>query len=133
MKTLTLPPPPNGDDFISSSGTYVGDELPSPELEEEDAKSVNNEATPAATRQQSAKLEPAFSTARKAGRSRLVGSECDRPDSGFDSKDDQEEEAGMKAGEAEESEGSPELGEMSRQALTRQPVKKKRVYHHNMV
>ena len=112
--------------FMFSSGTYVGDDLPSPNLEDETEK---NEATPA-TRQQSVHTS-SYSAVRKAGRKSLLsGSECDRPDSGFDSKDDQEEEHPLKR---ESSEGSPELGEMSRQAMARQPIKKKRVFHHNMI
>ena len=107
------------------SQKYVGDDLPSPNLEDEIRKS----AAPAATRQQSA---PSSSLpARKVDRrSLLSGSEGDRPDSGFDSKDDQEED-GLK--ENDGSEGSPEIGEISRQAMARQPIKKKRVFHHNMV
>ena len=74
-------------------------------------------------------------------------SEADRPDSGFDSKDGEEEDVSRE--EAKE-EGSPEVrlkhvprrrkkripnlkiifqvGEISRQAVARQPVKKKKMF-----
>ena len=44
--------------------------------------------------------------------------ECERPDSGFDSKDDKEED--------EQENPSPEVREMCRQAVARQPVVKKK-------
>ena len=113
--------------ILFSSGAYVGDELPSPSLEEDEGEGGKG-PTPA-TRQQTAL--PSSSISRKGARTTLLsGSECDRPDSGFDSKDDQEDDGGKGDGG---SEGSPELGEMSRQAMARQPVKKKRVFHHNII
>ena len=48
----------------------------------------------------------------------------ERPDSGFDSKDEESKD---------KAEGSPEIREMSRQAVARQPVvKKKRILHSNL-
>ena len=95
-------------------------------------ESLATTTVPPATRQQGLAAAATSSfVARKADRrSLLSGSEGDRPDSGFDSKDDQEED-GLK--EDAGSEGSPEVGEISRQAIARQPVKKKRAFHHNMV
>ena len=70
------------------------------------------------------------------------GSESDRPDSGFDSiKDDREEEGGAGGGlrslatvrDEPGSSSSPEtVREISRQAVARQPLKKKRnfTYHY---
>ena len=56
-------------------------------------------------------------------------SQPDRPDSGFDSKDEEGRE--QTPGQTE---GSPEIGEISRQAVARQPVvKKKRILHSNKV
>ena len=115
--------------FISS-GAYVGDELPSPSLEEDDEGVMKGRESVPVTRQQT--VLPSSTSLRKTGRATLLsGSECDRPDSGFDSKDDQEEDGGK--GDAAGSDGSPELGEISRQALARQPIKKKRVFHHNII
>ena len=51
--------------------------------------------------------------------------DTDRPDSGFDPKDDIEEEDGGNKHEDDEDK-SPEIKEMSRQALARQPVMKKK-------
>ena len=55
------------------------------------------------------------------------GSESDRPDSGFDSN--KEESLILK--DDPESSSSPEVSEISRQAVARQPLKKKRNMPHN--
>ena len=118
----------------------VGDELPPPEDSALENDTSATGVAAAVTRQQPHVLASSIAGTR---RSTLISySECDRPDSGFDSKDDQEEEiagvkeeeiAGVKEEEGVKEEGSPELGEMSRQAVARQPIKKKRVFHHNLV
>ena len=79
-----------------------------------------------------------------ARKSLLSGSgDADRPDSGFDSKDDSKDDqeesitilkkdnSGVTIGGSSGS--SPEIGEISRQTFSRQPVKKKRVLHHNII
>ena len=54
----------------------------------------------------------------------------DRPDSGFDSKDEEGRDQTLSQTEG----SSPEIGEISRQAVARQPVvKKKRILHCNKV
>jgi hypothetical protein len=119
----------------------VGDELPPPEDTQPEADSSATLLIPPPVSRQKNPIAASSSSLAGTRRSTLLSySECDRPDSGFDSKDDQEEEpAGVKEGE-EEGEGrlvkeerSPELGEMSRQGVARQPVKKKRIFHHNLV
>jgi hypothetical protein len=118
----------------------VGDELPPPEDTQPEADSSANLLIPPPVSRQKPIAASSSSLAGTRRSTLLSYSECDRPDSGFDSKDDQEEEpAGVKEGEGEEEgrlvkeERSPELGEMSRQGVARQPVKKKRVFHHNLV
>ena len=83
-----------------------------------------------------------------ARRSLLSGSgDAERPDSGFDSKDDSKDdqeddtnnitiikkETNTGVAMASSSGSSPEIGEISRQTFARQPVKKKRVFHHNII
>jgi hypothetical protein len=119
----------------------VGDELPPPEDTQPEADSSATLLIPPPVSRQKPIAASSSSLAGTRRSTLLSYSECDRPDSGFDSKDDQEEEpAGVKEGEGEEEGGrlvkeerSPELGEMSRQGVARQPVKKKRVFHHNLV
>lgn len=54
--------------------------------------------------------------------------DCDRPDSGFDPKEDHEEDEDVANKENIEDGSSPEIREISRQAMARQPVvKKKRI------
>ena len=112
-----------------SSQTVVGDELPPPTVEESSKVSSSGhcytQSLPA--RRQAAQSSSFSTTSQTLSRSTLrPGSECDRPDSGFDSKDEKEEEPS-----AREEGSSPEVGEMSRQAVARQPLKKKRNFQHN--
>ena len=118
----------------------MGDELPPPEDTQPEADSSATLLIPPPVSRQKNPIAASSSSLAGTRRSTLLSySECDRPDSGFDSKDDQEEEpAGVKEGEEEgvglvKEERSPELGEMSRQGVARQPVKKKRIFHHNLV
>ena len=60
--------------------------------------------------------------------------QSDRPDSGFDSNRDLEEreEEGAGGGQGESgAQSSPETVKISRQAATRQPLKKKRNFTHH--
>lgn len=112
-----------------SSHTVVGDELPAPTVEESSKVSSSGhcytQSLPA--RRQAAQSSSFSTNLQTLSRSTLrPGSECDRPDSGFDSKDEKEEEPS-----AREEGSSPEAGEMSRQAVARQPLKKKRNFQHN--
>ena len=114
----------------ASSHTVVGDELPPPTVEEASKVSSSGhcytQSLPA--RRQAAQSSSFSTTSHTLSRSTLrPGSECDRPDSGFDSKDEKEEDL-----PAREEGSSPEAGEMSRQAVARQPLKKKRNFQHNL-
>jgi hypothetical protein len=58
-------------------------------------------------------------------------SECDRPDSGFDSKDESASACALGASPKEEDgdTSSPETAEISRQAAIRHPIRKKRLHN----
>ena len=137
----------------ASPGPAVGDALPSPAVEREreretlqlansvSSSSSHGHSQSLPTRRQEVSQSSSFS--HSASRSVVRhGSESDRPDSGFDSiKDDREEEGGAGGGlrslatvrDEPGSSSSPEtVREISRQAVARQPLKKKRnfTYHY---
>ena len=104
----------------------VSDEMPAPNInkfsDKKDSPHKHSRSLPvprqylANTQQQSSARTPLI----KPGIA-----DTDRPDSGFDPKDDIEEEDGGNKHEDDEDK-SPEIKEMSRQALARQPVMKKK-------
>merc|ERR1719228_550665 len=97
--------------------TPVKDELPAPCVEEYTAPHTHSRSLPT---QNQACLSPAPTTTRPGSQ------EWERPDSGFDSKEELGEE---RQGRDEGS--SPEMREISRQSAARQPIlKKKRVLQH---
>ena len=135
----------------ASPGPAVGDALPTPAVEREretlqlansvSSSSSHGHSQSLPTRRQEVSQSSSFS--HSASRSVVrPGSESDRPDSGFDSiKDDREEEGGAGGGlrslatvrDEPGSSSSPEtVREISRQAVARQPLKKKRnfTYHY---
>ena len=136
----------------ASGGPAVGDAMPAPRRVEEvqelqlassvSSSSSHGHSQSLPTRRQEASQSSSFS--HSASRSVVRhGSESDRPDSGFDSiKDDREEEGGAAGGglrslvtvkDEPGSSSSPEtVREISRQAVARQPLKKKRnfTYHY---
>lgn len=118
-----------GETVGQSCRTAVGDALPPPSSNETLTVSTKT-ASPHChsrslpTRRQNI-VSSSFSPTPQILQGQTVrgGSELYRPDSGFDSKDYQDEEPNVK-----EEGSSPEVREMSRQALARQPVlKKKRI------
>ena len=135
----------------ASAGPAVGDAMPPPRRVEEveniqlassvSSSSSHGHSQSLPTRRQEVSQSSSFS--HSASRSVVrPGSESDRPDSGFDSiKDDREEEGGAGGGlrslatvrDEPGSSSSPEtVREISRQAVARQPLKKKRnfTYHY---
>ena len=135
----------------ASPGPAVGDALPAPRRLEEvenlqlassvSSSSSHGHSQSLPTRRQEVSQSSSFS--HSASRSVVRhGSESDRPDSGFDSiKDDREEESGgagvvrslVTVRDEPGSSSSPEtVREISRQAVARQPLKKKRnfTYHY---
>ena len=135
----------------ASAGPAVGDAMPPPRRVEEveniqlassvSSSSSHGHSQSLPTRRQEASQSSSFS--HSASRSVVRhGSESDRPDSGFDSiKDDREEESGgagvvrslVTVRDEPGSSSSPEtVREISRQAVARQPLKKKRnfTYHY---
>ena len=136
----------------ATAGPAVGDAMPPPrrveEVEVENiqlassvSSSSHGHSQSLPTRRQEASQSSSF--CHSASRSVVRhGSESDRPDSGFDSiKDDREEESGgagvvrslVTVRDEPGSSSSPEtVREISRQAVARQPLKKKRnfTYHY---
>jgi len=117
----------------TSSAAAVSDALPSPKISRSETHSTG--AQPSVYHHSSQSLpirrqQTATSSSFSHLYSRSVvrhGSESDRPDSGFDSN--KEESLILK--DDPESSSSPEVSEISRQAVARQPLKKKRNMPHN--
>jgi len=110
-----------------SNHTAVKDELPAPSVDEytNTVLSPHRHSKSLPTRKQALISSSLVSSSPNKPNPR-AGSECDRPDSGFESKDDIEDEKITK-----DEGSSPEIREISRQSLARQPIlKKKRIINH---
>lgn len=103
--------------------TVVKDELPAPSIDLAFSPHRHSQSLP--TRNQ-ALISSSLLSSSVSKPDPRAGSEWDRPDSGFDSKDDLEEEKATK-----DEGSSPEIREISRQSAARQPIlKKKRILQH---
>merc|ERR1719422_3061196 len=130
----------------SSASTAVGDALPPPrKVELASCVSSSSPSSHSPSQSLPTRRQEAQSSSFSHSASRSVvrhGSESDRPDSGFDSnKDEREEEGGAGGGvvrslvtvkdEAGTSSSPETVREISRQAVARQPLKKKRNFTHH--
>ena len=112
--------------------TAVKDELPAPAVDEDydtkDCVDNDNDNKHRHSRSLPTNKQPFLprSLANSDNSSHKVNPDCERPDSGFESKDDPEDERNLK-----DEGSSPEIREISRQSASRQPIlKKKKVLQH---